>query len=198
LLFLFALPSDAQLFSFGVIGGVPITSAFTDVPGNSSIPASDYSPCDTCYQRLYIIGPTAEVRLPFHLAIEVDALYRRNGFVVPGFRSNPQLSAPVDDWQVPLLAKYVIKAGPLRPFVDGGAVYRHAGTASGSANLLPLDHPNSVGVAVGGGFTLKLGFLRLSPQIRYTYWPNPPLTISGASYAFSNKNQVDLLVGFTF
>jgi hypothetical protein len=183
LLFLFALPSHAQLFSFGVIGGVPITSAYT---------------CITCYDRRYIIGPTAEVRLPFHLSIEVDALYRRNGFIIPGFRGSQTLSAPVDDWQVPLLAKYEIKAGVLRPFVDGGVVYRHAGVASSSANLLSLDHPNSAGIAVGGGLTVKLGILRLSPQVRYTHWPNPPLTIYELPYVFSTRNQADVLVGFTF
>ena len=185
LLFLFALPSHAQLFSFGVIGGVPITSAYTD--------------CNTCWDRLYIIGPTAEVRLPFHLSIEVDGLYRRNGFVISGFRGNPSLWGPVDDWQVPLLAKYEIKAGLLRPFVNGGVVYRHAGVASSSsANLLALDHPNSAGIAIGGGLTVKLGVLGLSPQVRYTRWPNPPLTIHELPFAVSSMNQADVLIGFTF
>ena len=82
--------------------------------------------------------------------------------------------------------------------MSGGVVYRHASAGSPSiATLSSVDHPNSAGIAVGGGVTLKLGIFRLSPQVRYTYWPNPPLTISG-TVVYSTRNQADVLVGFTF
>jgi|SRR5580700_4553292 hypothetical protein len=195
LVFLVALPSHAQLFSFGVMGGVPITSAFADNCSPSCYRGTLFL---TPYDRRYIIGPTAEVHLPFHLSIEFDALYRRNGFdsLGPGTAT---VSVAVDDWQIPVLAKYQIKAGALSPFVSGGVVYRHASAGSPSiATFSSLDHPNSAGVAVGGGVTLKLGIFRLSPQVRYTHWPNPPLTVRGGDVVYSTRNQADVLVGFTF
>src|SRR5271163_4318610 len=70
LVFLIALPSHAQLFSFGVMGGVPITNAFAD---DCSPSCFGGTLSVTHYDRLYIVGPTAEVHLPHHLSIEVDA-----------------------------------------------------------------------------------------------------------------------------
>jgi hypothetical protein len=198
-LLLIAAPAFAQPFSFGVIGGIPVTNAFSAVLGAYG--------ATTTYDRQYIIGPTAEIHLPFHLSVEVDALYRRNGFVTnysvplpitPATSSTNSLSAAVNDWQFPILAKYEFAVVPLlRPFVSGGLVYRHTG-ANTNNPLTTFNNPNSAGIAIGGGIALKVGPLRLAPQVRYTHWPSPPLTTNLYTTVTSNSNQADFLVAFTF
>jgi len=190
-----AAPAYSQLFSLGVKGGVQITN--------------DTSLDDSAYTRRYIVGPTAEIHLPFHLAFEVDALYRRSGFEQDTFDAFDstvyQVRTRANDWQFPFLAKWEPGSRVLRPFVDGGITYRHiAGssidTAYGGQNsvthlpILALN-PNSAGATVGAGLTLKVTWLRLSPEIRYTYWPTLAFP-SGISS--TNHNQVDFLLGFTF
>ena len=76
-------PACAQLFSFGVKGGVPLTDAFSHVSLADQVIAQSVSG----YNRRYVIGPTAEVHFPLHLSFEVDALYRRNGFEYTGYAS---------------------------------------------------------------------------------------------------------------
>jgi len=50
---------------------------------------------------------------------------------------------------------------------------------------------NTGGFAVGGGVTLKVLHLRLSPEIRCTRWAN-------SSFVGAAQNPADLLVGFTW
>jgi len=86
-------------------------------------PAS-FPPIGERYNRRYVIGPTAELHFPLHFSFEVDALYRRNGFeyttyqyffypVGPTYTAvvNYFSRATINDWQVPLLAKYELRAG---------------------------------------------------------------------------------------
>lgn len=191
-----ALPASAQWFSVGVKAGVPLASAFsTGQTGHATADA---------YDRLYIIGPTAEIRLPFHLALEVNALYRRNGFTyyTSGFGIGTPFFVPpsvsrtrLNDWQLPFLAKYEVRGGLVRPFVDAGVVYRHLSVVQ--TVLLQPDHPNTTGFAAGGGLSLKLLLLRLSPEIRYTHWFTPPFQ-NGNLVVQSTTNQADFLLGLSF
>jgi hypothetical protein len=186
-LLLIAAPSAyPQLFSFGAKVGAPVTDVYTIefVPNGGAI----------AHEQRFTIGPTVEVHLPFHLSFEVDALWRQSSFSQIS-ASISSFDTSVNDWQVPLLAKYELKLGPIHPFIDGGVVYRHVST--GSSSVPPPTNPNTAGVSVGGGATLKLLHLRLSPEIRYTKWPTPPFS-SAYSPVTSTSNQADLLVGFTF
>lgn len=186
LLLLVVLPASSQIFSVGVKGGIPITDAFSPGQGGDGATASSID-------RRYIVGPTAEVHLPFHLSFEVDALYRRNGFRYEGLFFD--IRTGVNDWQFPLLGKYELGFGPFKPFVDAGVAYRHV-TASNSTP--PINNPNSAGFTAGGGITLKLLFLRLSPEIRYSYWPSPPYDPDRSQAVRSSHNQADFLLGLTF
>lgn len=189
LLCLVALPAYSQFFSLGVKAGIPLTSAFSaGYNGYASASA---------YDRRYIVGGTAELHLPLRLSLEVDALYRRNGFDLTasdriGAVSNTKTA--INDWQIPVLGKYEMRSRAVRPFLDAGVVYRHVST---SQNGLAPDNTNGAGVAVGGGITLKLLLLRLSPEIRYTHWGSPPFNNAGVVF-HSTANQADLLIGFTF
>ncbi len=185
-LLLMTVPAGyCQVLSVGVKAGVPLTDAYTDV----FVPDGAGSGTE---QR-FTVGPTAEVHLPFHLSVEVDALWRRSSLYQNGANIS-LITASVNDWQIPFLAKYELRFGPVHPFIDGGVVYRHA---SDSGSFVPaISNANSSGVSIGWGVTLKFLHFRLSPEVRYTRWPSPPnYQIAGT---LSNANQADFLVGFTF
>jgi len=187
LLLLAGRMARSQIVSFGVRAGVPLTTVYTpqQIPDGGS----------NASEQRFTIGPTAEVHLPFHLSLEVDALWRQSSFSAIGAHLNAVLNSSVNDWQIPLLAKYEMLGGPVRPFIDGGIVFRHVSTTSSS--VLPPTNPNTAGISVGGGVTLKLLHLRLSPEIRYTNWPTPAFS-SAYTPVESKRNQVDLLVGITW
>ena len=199
-----ATSTYAQVLSFGVKGGEPLLDAYQNHPSGD-------------YQRRYIVGPTAEIHLPFHLSFEVDALYRRSGTastnITYAFGGPPSPAVEVvqrsrvNDWQIPFLAKWEHGSGPIRPFIDAGVTYRHVSGTSTAEYFSPFGStsqtaaatttPNSDGFTFGGGVTLKLLVVRVSPEFRYTRWHSPPLV--GIFLASNmNANQADLLVGFTF
>src|SRR5579872_7567093 len=66
LFLLVGVSASAQPFSVGLKAGVPLTDFFNTVQNVS-----------TTVPNRYIIGAEAELRLPFGLGVEVDALYRR-------------------------------------------------------------------------------------------------------------------------
>ncbi len=187
LLLLFSLlPAYSQLLSLGVKAGVPLTDAYNDlfVPDGGASHFNDH----------YVIGPTAEIHLPFHLSVEADALYRHSGFGVNGgfLGGIPNGIFSVNDWQVPVLGKYELPFGfgPLHAFADAGPVYRHVS----SNTSYPPQNPSSAGFAVGGGVTLKVLHIRIAPEIRYTRWAETAFNY----FSVSTANQADFLVGFTF
>ena len=185
-LLLVAAPSAySQRLSFGAKVGTPLTTPYTvEFVSNGGASAGE--------QRL-TIGPTMEVHLPFHLSLEVDALWRQSSFSIIGANIN-SLHSSVNDWQVPVMAKYEGKLGPAHPFIDGGVVYRHVSTDSPQSP----SNPSTAGVTIGGGVMLKLLRLRLSPELRYTKWPRPAFSSTYVGPVTSRTNQVDLLIGITF
>src|SRR3954468_955496 len=72
--------------SVGVKGGVPLTDAFADRSVRQVIGTipNPFGPAQTLSQtirfstgsRSFVLGPTLELRMPFGLAVEADALYR--------------------------------------------------------------------------------------------------------------------------
>jgi hypothetical protein len=129
----------------------------------------------------FVFGPTVELRLPFGLGIEVDALYRSV--------KNPSGGS----WEFPVLARYRLPvSGRVAPFVLGG----------GSFERNELLRANQVGPAgtttgfvAGGGVEAKVGWLRLTPEVRYTRWTGN-FSFRGAD--LTHRNEVEFLVGITF
>ncbi len=204
-------PATGQLLSFGVKGGVPLTDA---TEGNFSSPA----------MKRYVVGPTAELKLPFSFAFEADALYRRTGYDMTvrdfGLTSGTQVRA--NSWEFPLLVKHYMGPSllPLRLYLSGGYVVRKTSGVDGSVHTFGTDSVSGQvidttahydgsylrqddpthGLAVGGGARLHLGPLHISPEIRYTRWAGIALSDqqSHGVFAQSTQNQLDVLVGLTF
>jgi hypothetical protein len=202
----------AQSFSFGVKGGMGLTNT-VDVSFN-------YTSAD----KRYTVGPTVEIGLPLSFAVEVSALYRRTGYDTADGLYNMFTDQRVraNSWEFPITLKYYIplKHFPVKLHMSGGYVLRNLSGASnvihsygydyqtgapydntyhGATTYLPWVNPTH-GVTAGGGLRLNMGFLRISPEIRYTRWSGVPFQQAGpyGSFAQSTQNQLDLLVGLTF
>ena len=203
------LPISAfsQPFTFGAKLGIPAEQFLNTVQTGNIGFAS--------YTNRYLVGPTAELRLPFGLGLEVDALYRHYSFFSPGFRTPPPVIQLIDgyesvhsgDWEFPLLAKYRFgRRKFIRPYVEAGPAWdvlqRLDATVCsincGNTSVTPSLRRNAVtGFVSGAGVRLGAGFLSVSPEIRYTRWGSEHFVSSTGNLA-SNRNQLEVLLGVTF
>src|ERR1035437_6018056 len=102
-----------QSLSVGAIGGVRGTDDLTGA-GATSV------------SKRYVVGPALEIGLPLGFGVEVDALYRREGYqtgwgnfaysVVSGERAN--------SWEFPMLLKYHLPFPKIKPFLEAGIAPR--------------------------------------------------------------------------
>jgi opacity protein-like surface antigen len=180
-IFLAAAPlALGQPFSFGVKGGVPPTD-FLSATNSGGL---GYF---TTTNR-YIVGPEAELRLPFGFGAEFDALYRHLNYT--NFRNSVDVllnsSTTSGAWEFPLLAKYRFPTKIARPYVAAGIAWdRLSGltqtitqtvipsgvtSTSRTSNPAELGHKTVTGFVASFGVGLHLLFLDISPEIRYTRW----------------------------
>jgi hypothetical protein len=154
------------------------------------------------------------------LAVEADALYRREGFQVSASSGSYSLFGDehANLWEVPVLLKYRIPLPIAKPFLEAGYASRVIGgsvSRNVTANLpggvvtygtYDSKWSNSNGFVVGGGVQFALGHLRLSPVVRYTRWSGSSVTGGSGgpgTYFYlptwqSNQNQVDVLLGIAW
>jgi len=197
-----------QRFSFGIVAGGTATGRL------------DPSAQETWEGKEYAFGPTVEYRLSSHLSGEVDVLYKRTGTrndsCVFGSCSFARVRAGV--FEFPMLVKYRIGSGPVRPFASGGISLewvRHAvGKSAGFiTNPVRLDAPvqfftgtfgraaeTHVGGVGGGGLELRTGPVALAPEVRYTRWSGRYWEFNGSRGFFtgSSLNQVEGLFSVRF
>jgi hypothetical protein len=175
-----------------VKGGVALSDAYnsstiTDTANNSVVRLFSN-------EKDYLVGPTVELHLPLGLSIEADALYRPLSLAsqtgVPGSPLNQAGSTRVTTWEFPVLAKYRLPVPIAKPYVDAGPSFRHVGQLG--------DYLSNTGFAVGAGVELHAPLVRVSPEVRYTRWAGDSTPSGAGTFASSNLNQVELLVGFTF
>jgi hypothetical protein len=196
----FAMPVAAQNLGFGVKAGVPAMDPFILSP--PSTPINNYS----FTTKRYTVGPTFELGLPYHLAFEADALYKRLHYVSNPFGFNTFLATTTaNSWEFPLLLKGHLLHGTIRPYANLGVSFRHIGGETSFSNgsfqatqdPLELIHPWSTGFVGGGGADFKWGWLRFSPEVRYTRWSNASFNSSNGVLG-SNRNAVEVLVGVIY
>lgn len=223
LLLLVASVGFAQSFRFGVEGGVPLTSAFDTGTASFAYPVAPpigswvlQSLTYSSSTKRYTVGATAELSLPFHLAVKADLLYKRLGFnyisggtlTGTGLAATETGGATANSWEIPLMAKYrVSKLGPLQPYVEGGVAFRNlqgvnqAPATTPIPQLVPpsaLSHSFTKGVTFGAGLEFRHLLLPgVFGEIRYTRWTADAFSgpLGGLNSA---RNQADLLVGVTF
>jgi hypothetical protein len=200
----------AQPFTFGVKGGVPLT----DFLNATSTGNFGYF---TTTNR-YIVGPQAELHLPFGFGVEFDALYRHLQYSSVSNAVDVLINSSTTSgaWEFPLLAKYRFPSKVVRPYVAAGVAWdtlsglgqtitqtvipTQVTSTSKTSSPAELRHSTVNGFVAGVGIDIHLLVLHVSPEIRYTRWGSqhflfnaaPPGTIQ------SNQNQAEFLVGFTF
>src|ERR1700682_3459291 len=104
-------------------------------------------------------------------------------------------------------------AGPVMPFVDAGASFRHSSgvrqvrhaiNAAGQVfdttidNATEFNKRNDVGFVFGGGVEFKLAWVRIAPEIRYARGGSENFRDPVNALLRTQRNQGDFLVGFTF
>jgi opacity protein-like surface antigen len=197
----------AQPFSWGIKGGLPMNN-FIDTVNTGLGSAS------TTTNR-YIVGPTAELRLPFGLGVEFDVLYRHFNYSSSGTLSslagNFSNATTGNAWEFPLLAKYRFKGPIIHPFVDAGVswdklsgltqtatnVIKNVTSTTSTGNPLELSNSTTRGFVVGGGIDVKILILHITPEVRFTRWGDKHF-IDPQGLLHSNLSQAEFLVGFTF
>jgi opacity protein-like surface antigen len=212
-LFIFILGAAigvCQPFTAGVKAGVPLN----DLIDTATTHNLNY----LGQTNRYIFGVTAELRLPFGLGVEVDALYRHLNYsatAVPGIATITQSLATTSNvWEFPILAKYRFSSkGPLQPYIDGGLawdtlqglnqVITTGNLSTGVSTTTSTSHPSELnqsttrGIVLGAGIDIHALLIHLQPEIRYTRWGAQNfLDPNGGIH--SSQNQAEFLVGITF
>lgn len=177
------------------MGGAP----FTDVVNNPNQLPYNFSSTSSNYT----VGPSIQINLPLNLRFEFDALYRPYSFTATSNVSAPLATglAPsnvsASQWNFPMLAQYRFKFPVVSPFVEAGLAVNHLSDVSVvGANITAgpgtLIRQTNAGVVIGGGVDVKIPFVRISGELRYTH--------QGSAYFanVSNLNQAELLVGVHF
>jgi len=176
----------AQPFTAGIKAGLPLTDFLNTVNGVTSSTTNRY-----------IVGPMVELRLPFGLGVEFDALYRHFDYTnVVGSGVNALTSTGHSGaWEFPLVAKYKFPSHIARPYVEAGVAWD---TLSGVTNAVGITNQKGtvMGAVLDGGIDIHLVVLHISPGLRYTRWTSQHFNLNGV--LTSNQNQAEFLVGFTF
>ena len=193
----------AQPIGGGLKLGLPLGDAL-------EVAAAGTANASTVLNRKNTYGVYAEIRLPFSLGVEIDALHSgtdlaqglTSGSIVSG------LAAATTGWEFPVLAKYKFKGVPfVRPFVDAGPSFRRLTqlnqvvgfvTGKGATGSVQSANANSTGFAFGGGLEFKLLMLRVTPEVRFTRWGVKDLVSGAAGILKTKANQGVFLVGFGF
>jgi opacity protein-like surface antigen len=195
----------SQPFSVGIKGGLPLND-FVDAARTQNFTAAAST-------NRYIIGPSAELRLPFGLGVELDVLYRHFGYNSSGNILNTftTKSTSANAWEFPLLAKYRFPGKGLRPFIDAGVTWdklsgltqtvrntvANVTNSSNTSSPAELSKDTTRGFVMGAGLDFKFLVIHISPELRYTRWGSSHF-VDPLSLISSKQNQGEFLVGITF
>jgi hypothetical protein len=181
-----AASGSAQIFSFGVTGGLGLTDGIENQTIDGYHFYSD--------SKDYIVGPMVALGLPFHLSVEIDALYRPlsldSYIALENGVNTATARVHVITWEFPVLAKYKFPLPIVKPFLELGPSFRAAGNLNSTS-------PSHYGFTLGGGVEAHLLRLKIAPEIRYTHWA-PDNTSPALILPLTSPNQVELLVGLSF
>lgn len=192
----------AQPFGAGFKAGLPLNDAF-DIRGTSTLA--------NVKMKRYIFGPQFEVRFPAGVSVELDALYTNFRIDTPLNTVTSVLgsSFDADSWEFPLLLKKKFGgadavAASVKPFVGAGASFRRLSDVDDIGRFLlgrslsDTTDRTAVGFVIGAGVEIRALFLRISPEVRFTRWGTENFRAGVADILKTNRNQGQLLVGFSF
>jgi outer membrane protein W len=198
-LLLIAAPATAQLFTYGLKIGAPLT----DPSGNVATSRSNS------------VGPSVEFALPNRFAVEASAiLHHFSSTSLVDVQSDPQTTPTIasrirgNAWEFPFLAKRYFghPSARVTPYAGAGVAFRTIGYQFGGTtqsilsgtNLLAVSAPLTpihtrtgfgAGTALEAGFRIHVGRVLLLPEVRYTHW---------GRRTGLNQEDVSMNLGFRF
>jgi opacity protein-like surface antigen len=183
-------------FIIGVRGGVPLGDVIQTVQSGSRISSSTDH---------YVVGPTLGIRLPAGFSVAGDALFTRLTLSTTSSSSSASISASASSWEFPVLLRYTIGREGIAPFVGAGVSVRHLSDFGNIGPFLTNSSSNTsvigstaTGFALDGGLQFHVGFLHISPEIRYTHWGSNNIGSAFQNVIRTNDNEGQILVGLTF
>ena len=98
------------------------------------------------------------------------------------------------------MAKYTPSRSAISPVIGAGVTMQHVNNFGNLPSYLftGSSQPNSVGFVAGGGVAFRAGGLSVTPELRYTRWNDQNWTQAALNAITGGRNQVQLMVGFTF
>jgi hypothetical protein len=143
-----------------------------------------------------VIGPLVELSVSRRFSIEGNALSRSRHYntVVTGGPAQVARSSSswAEPWEFPVLAKYRLSTGSIRPFLALGPSFRLPKELGGS-------WLSNYGATAGAGVEFPLKMLKIAPTVRYTRWgPDRPRFEGGVGNSGEPRNRVHVLVGVSF
>ena len=200
--FSYAAASDAhplgRRISLGIVMGPNLSggsesSTFTGIPDWWSTPITIETSRGP--GRL-VISPLVEVNVSRRFSIEANALSRSrhyNTVVTGGPRQVSRSSSSwAEPWEFPVLAKYRLSTGSIRPFLALGPSFRLPKEIGGM-------WLSNYGATVGAGVEIALKMLKIAPTVRYTRWgPDRPRVEGGLGNSGEPRNRAYVLVGVSF
>jgi len=186
-------PACGEIFSFGAVVGTPLT----DVTQTTTIAGINYLRNST----LFTIGPSLQVNLPAGFRIEIDALYRPVAYQIATTVVDPTsaaLNVSASQFQFPVLLQYHIGKYPLvKPYAEAGFAFDQLVDLQHALVLLSTQpgaivRTTNAGLVLGFGADIKVPFIRISPEIRYTR------QFLSDFLQISQLNQAEVLVGIRF
>ncbi len=198
-----------QRLEIGAKLGIPLSPTFE----TSSFFTIGFGEGASSATRRYTVGPTVGLRLTHGFGVEFDGLYKRLGFDDDLKSSGVVLThthVTANSWEFPILGKFrFLDRSVSSPYVAAGVSFRHVSgvsvssvtsfpgqvTSSTGTSSATLNNRSGRGAVVGVGVELRVAFLHISPEIRYTRWGadrnlDPEL--------HSNQNQTEVLLGIVF
>jgi opacity protein-like surface antigen len=213
--------------SLGAKVGIPISDALAfKAPDTCAATAAvcgiiNYS----SKTKRFTFGPSGELRLPYGLGVEFDALYTRLNYDSYFFRRAPSsghgsafTSTRADRWNFPILMKWRHDVHRITPFIDGGIAFDHiSGVRSNFAsfnqdfsgfvsslngttsNAVEFIKPTSEGFVAGGGMDFRtVRRLHMMPEFRYTRWFSENFDREPGAIFHTNQNETTFLLGIAF
>jgi hypothetical protein len=181
--------------------GAPLTDAVNLANGSGTLENT---------ATRFTIGPMVDLRLPFGVGVEADFLYRRVSGTYT-LANTFSADAHGNQWDVPILLKYRFPFPIIKPYLEAGPSFRWITNVDQGYTCLatvcaPLGPPqlstntSGAGLTFGGGVEVKLLFIRLSPELRYTRWGSEAFSVQSAGTTLfnANQNQAEFLVGISF
>lgn len=202
---------SAQVLSPGVIAGAP----FNDVVYSGVVGSS--GPLSAAESANYTVGGSLQVNLPANFRLEGDVLYRPydltlNYYLLGLEGGETVTSISASQFRFPVLLQYRFGPRIIKPFVEAGASIDHLANISATTTSVLFIEPSNIttrsggiptsgpgelihethtGIVIGGGVDVKIPFIRLSAEVRYSR--------QGQYFqGFSNTNEGEVLLGIHF